>query len=78
MEIRVKDRFTCTQWGFFPMDFRVKSLRAWRCRKRAKPCFEKSRGGVLNKTTHKQILNARDTKTSLDFVCWEKRKEKER
>ena len=50
--------------GFFPMDFRVKSPRAWRCRKRARPCFEKSRGGFLNKTKHKQILNARNTKTS--------------
>jgi len=26
------------------------------------PCFEKSRGGFLNKTKYKQILNARNTK----------------
>jgi len=50
--------------GFSPMDFRVKSPRACRCRKRARPCLEKSRGGFMNKTKHKQILNARNTKKS--------------
>jgi len=50
--------------GFFSMDCRVKSPRAWRCRKRARPCLEKSRGGFLNKMKHKQILKAKNTKTS--------------
>ena len=50
--------------GFFSMDCRVRSPRAWRCRKRARPCLEKSRGGFLNKMKHKQILKAKNTKTS--------------
>jgi len=34
--------------GFFRMGRSVKSPRAWRCRKRARPCLKKSRGGFFN------------------------------
>ena len=50
--------------GFFQMVCRVKRPRAWRCRKRARPCLEKSPGVFLNWPKHKQILKARNTQIS--------------
>jgi len=52
--------------GFFPIGCGVKSPRAWRCRKRARPCLKRSRGGglIVYYTKHKQILKARNTETS--------------
>ena len=48
--------------GFFSMDFRVKSPRAWRSQRPT--LFGKIPWGFLNKTKHQQILNARNKKTS--------------
>jgi len=60
--------------GFFPMDCRVKSPRAWRCRRRARVCWENPGEGVLNQTNHKQILKGRNTKTSkLQLKNWQDR-----
>ena len=50
--------------GFFQIDPSVKSPRAWRCWKRAKPSLEKFQRECLNWTKHKQILKARNTQTS--------------
>jgi len=49
---------------FFSIGCRVKSPPSFLFLKRARPCLEKLGEGALNYTKHKQILKARNTKTS--------------